>query len=83
MHQLETLIDLVQRKFVGDHRIDLDLAVHIPINNLGHIGATLRAAKRRTAPDAACDQLERTGGDFRTRRGYPDDDALAIETDIT
>src|SRR5690606_836495 len=77
MHQIEGLVNPLQRQGVGDHRIDLDLAVHVPVDDLRRVGAAARAAEGRALPDAARDQLERTGGDLLARLGHADDDALA------
>ena len=33
------------RCIVGDHRIDLDLSLHVPVDDLGHVGAAARAAE--------------------------------------
>src|SRR6516164_7928048 len=33
VHQLESLVDIRQWHGVGDHRIDLDLALHVPIDD--------------------------------------------------
>ncbi len=62
---------------MSDHRVDLDLAIHVPVDNLRHIGAAARAAKGRALPHAPRHQLERTGGDFLTGLGHADDDAFA------
>jgi hypothetical protein len=61
---------------VGDHRVDIDLAVHVPVDDLRHVGAAARAAEGRAAPGPAGDQLERAGRDFLPA-GNADDDALA------
>lgn len=74
MHQVEALLDFVERQRVGNHRVDGNLPVHIPIDDLGHICAPFRAAKRRPAPVAARHQLERAGGDFLAGFGHADDD---------
>ncbi len=50
VHQIKTLVDVVQWHGVGDHRIDLDFAVHVPVNNLWNIRAATRAAKCGAAP---------------------------------
>src|SRR3546814_16268395 len=50
-------------------------AVHVPIDDLGDVGATLRAAKCGAPPIAAGDELERARGDFLARFGNSDDDA--------
>src|SRR5690606_42103878 len=35
VHQIEGLVDVFQGEGVGDHRVDLDLAVHVPVDDLG------------------------------------------------
>jgi hypothetical protein len=40
-------------------RVDVDLAVHVPVDDLRHVGAAARAAEGGALPDAAGDQLER------------------------
>ena len=74
MHQVETLVDFVEGQRVGNHRIDLDLPVHIPIDDLGNIGAALRPAKGGAPPVAPGHQLERAGLDGLARFGDTDDD---------
>jgi hypothetical protein len=56
---------------VGDHRVDLDLAVHVPVDDLRHVGAAARAAEGGAHPGAAGDQLERAGGDFLAGAATP------------
>ena len=51
MHQVEALVDLLERQRVGDHRVDLDLAVHVPVDDLRHVGAAARAAEGGALPD--------------------------------
>src|SRR5690349_5719575 len=63
MHHLKTLVDVLKAQCVGDHGVDLNLAVEIPVDDLGHVGAALGTAESGTHPGAAGDQLERTGGD--------------------
>ena len=48
MHQVEGLVDPLQRQGMGDHRVDLDLAIEIPIHDFRHIGTATGAAKGRT-----------------------------------
>src|ERR1700733_10694837 len=60
-----------------DHRIDLDLAVHVPVDDSWHIRAAARAAERAAAPDPAGDKLERPRRDLLAGTGDADDDALA------
>src|SRR5579859_6060037 len=64
VHQVEPLVDLLQLENVGDHRIDLNLLVHVPVDDPGHVGAAASAAERRALPDTAGDELEGPGGDF-------------------
>ena len=74
MHQVERVIDLVQLHDVGDHRVDLDLAVHVPVDDLGHVGAPFRATEGRAAPVAPGDQLEGPCADFLAGLGHADND---------
>ncbi len=62
---------------LGNHRVDLDLLFHVPIDDLRHVGAAPRAAEGGAAPGTAGDELERAGPDLRARGRDPDDDALA------
>src|SRR5271169_4584571 len=79
-HQGEGLVDVGKRHRMGNHRIDLDLAIHIPVDDLGYVGAAARAAERGAAPRPPGDKLERPGRDFLTGAGDADDDALAPAT---
>src|SRR5690606_12780216 len=63
MHEIEGGVDLFQAHDMGDHRIDLDLAGHVHVDDLGHVGAALGAAKSGAAPVATGDELERPGAD--------------------
>jgi CHASE1-domain containing sensor protein len=81
LHQVEALVDVVERQRVGDHRVDLDLAVHVPVDDLRHVGAAARAAEGGALPDAAGDQLERPGRDFLARRRHADDHRLCPSRD--
>src|SRR5262249_12137525 len=77
VHQLEPLADVRQRHGVRDHRIDLDLALHVPVDDFRHVGAAARAAEGGALPGAAGDQLEGAGCDLRASRRDADDDGLA------
>src|SRR6266446_2194207 len=77
VHQLEPLVDVRERHSMRDHRIDLDLALHVPIDDFRHVGAAARATECRALPDASGHQLEWTGCDLRAGRGDADDDGLA------
>src|SRR3546814_10668541 len=73
VHQVEALVDVFQPHDVGDHRVDLDLALHIHVDNLRHVGAALRAAERGAAPVAPGDEPERTRRNLLARHGDADD----------
>src|SRR3546814_11701903 len=45
VHEVEALVDVVERQGVGDEVVDVDLALHVPVDDLGHVGATARAAE--------------------------------------
>src|SRR3954464_2186372 len=77
VHQIETLVDLLELEDMGDHRIDLDLSVHVPVDNFGNVGAAARTAERRALPDAAGHQLERPGRDLLAGFRDPDNDRHA------
>lgn len=62
---------------MGNHRVDLDLAVHVPVNNFRHFGASLGTAKGRAAPDSAGNQLERAGRNFSPRRCHDNNDRFS------
>ena len=64
VHEVEGVIDVAEGHGVGDQVVDVDLAVHVPVDDLRHVGAAFRAAEGRAAPDPSSDQLERPGGDF-------------------
>src|SRR6516164_7335259 len=64
MHQVEALVDVLKLEDVGDHRVDLDLSIHVPVDDFRHVGAAARAAEGCALPHATGDELERTGGDF-------------------
>src|ERR1700749_282511 len=74
VHQVEAFVDLLQLEDVGDHRVDLDLAVHVPVDDFRHVGAAARTAERRALPDPPGDQLERPRRDFLAGFGNADHD---------
>src|SRR5690348_5580042 len=77
MHQVEALVDLPERQFVGDQIVDIDLPFHVPVDDLRDIGAAARSAKGGSFPDPAGDQLKGAGRNFLTCPCDPDDDADA------
>jgi hypothetical protein len=49
VHQVKRLVDVRERHRVRDHRVALDLAIHVPVDDLGHVGASTRATEGRAA----------------------------------
>src|SRR6185312_5927621 len=72
MHQVESLVDLLELENVGDHRVDLNFLVHVPVDDLRHVGAAAGAAERGALPDAAGDELEWPGRDLVCRLCHAD-----------
>src|SRR5262249_30357091 len=64
MHQVKTLVDILELEDVSNHRINLNPSVHVPVDDFWDVGSAACAAERSTLPDAASDQLERPGCDF-------------------
>src|SRR6266481_7667332 len=77
LHQLKALVDVRKRHNVSDHRVNLNLSSHVPINYLRYISASTCAAKRRAFPLAPGDELKWTCRNFRACRGYADYNRLA------
>src|SRR5262245_7013192 len=80
VHQVEALVDVGKRHRMGDHRVDLDLPVHIPVDDLGHVGAAARAAEGGALPHASGDKLERPRRDLLAGAGNADNHADAPAT---
>ncbi len=62
---------------MGDEVVDVDLAVHVPVHNLRHIGAAACTAKSRALPFAAGHQLKGPRADLGARFCHANDDAAA------
>src|SRR5690242_1875768 len=73
MHQVETLVDIAEGEPMRDEIVDIDLLLHIPIDDLRHVAAAARAAKGGALPDAAGDELKRPGLDLLPGAGDADD----------
>src|SRR4051812_38039800 len=77
MHEVEALIDAVERQRVSDEIVDIDLALHVPIDDARHVGAAARAAEGRALPHPPRDELEGPRRDLLAGRGDADDDRHA------
>src|SRR6185369_17757591 len=77
VHEVEGVVDALERHGVGDVLVDLHAALHRPVDVGRQLGAAARAAKRGAAPGAAGDQQERPHVDLLAGAGDADDDALA------
>ena len=58
LHVLEGGVDLVEGLSVGDELVNLELAVHVVINEVGKLGATLDTTEGTSLPDTTSDELE-------------------------
>src|SRR5690606_20266233 len=76
-HEVEALIDALERQGVGDEVVDVDLALHVPVDDLRHVGAPARAAEGRALPDPAGDELEGPRADLLPGARDADDDGYA------
>src|SRR5207248_2681923 len=76
-HQFERIVYAVERHGVGDQVVDVDLSIHVPVDDSRYVGAASCSAEGRTAPNATGDQLEGTRRDFLAGTGDADDHALA------
>src|SRR5579863_10555674 len=77
MHQIESLVDFLEGQDMGDEVVDVDLLLHVPIDDPGQVAASAGAAERRALPHPAGDQLEGPGSDLLAGAGDADDDADA------
>src|SRR5262249_18531099 len=77
MHEVKGLVDVAKRHRMRDHRVDLNFPLHVPVDDLRHVGAATGAAEGGAAPYPAGDELERPRGNLLAGAGNADDDALA------
>src|SRR4029079_16117808 len=73
MHQIESLVDVRERHRVRDQVVDVDLAVHVPVDDLRHVGATACAAECGALTTAPRHEVERTRLDLLSRARDADD----------
>src|SRR5579863_10711637 len=76
IHQVKCLVDLRKGHGVRDHGVDLDLPLHVPIDDFRHISASACPAKGGAFPDASGHQLEWACRYFSTGRGDANNDGL-------
>jgi len=76
LHVLEGGVDLVERLSVGDELIDLELASHVVVNEVGKLGTALDTTEGTSLPDATSDELERSSGNLLSSSGNTNDDTL-------
>src|SRR5262249_24500663 len=60
VHEVEGIVDLVERHSVRDQIIDIDFAFHIPVDDPGNVRTAARATECGPAPDASGHELEWT-----------------------
>src|ERR1700733_14676733 len=73
VHQVETLVDFIKLEKMSDHRVNFDLAAHVPVDDLWNVPATPRATECGTSPYAACiEQLRRLGRNVPAGFGHSD-----------
>ena len=77
MHEVESLVDPLERDFVRDQAVDLDLAFHVPVDDPRDVRTTTSTAEGGALPHASGDQLERSRRDFLACACDADDDADA------
>ena len=58
VHVVECVVDAAQVLAMGDELVDLELAVHIVVDEIAHLRAALDAAEGAALPYAAGDELE-------------------------
>ena len=58
VHVVEGLVDAAEGLAVGDELVDLQLAGHVVVDEVGKLSAALDTAERAALPHAASDELE-------------------------
>src|SRR6185312_5125272 len=73
VHEIERVVDLLERHHVGNEVVDVDLLVHIPVDDLRHVRAAPRTAECGALPHATGHELERPRLDLLSRPRDADD----------
>jgi hypothetical protein len=50
VHQVKGAVDIFQRQRMGNKGINLYLAIHVPVNDAGDVGAAAGTSKGRASP---------------------------------
>lgn len=74
VHEVKRVVDIIQRHGVRNQVINIDFALHVPIDYLRNIGSSFSSPKRRTSPHSTGDQLEWACTDFFTSPSDTNDD---------
>src|ERR1700739_4803469 len=75
MHQIEPLVDVAERQPVRNQIVNIDLPIHIPVDDFGYVSTASGAAEGGPFPNATGDQLKRSCGDFLPGSGHANNDA--------
>src|SRR5258708_2346625 len=73
VHEVERVVDLLDRHHVRDEVVDVDLLIHVPVNDLRRVGTAAGASERTPLPHTTGDELEWTGLDLLSGTGDSDD----------
>src|SRR5690242_2284469 len=77
LHQLKAMVDVVKGDLVGNERIDVDLAVEVELDELGHLVTALDAAEGRAADPPPGDQVAGDDVERLAASGHAGDGAQA------
>jgi hypothetical protein len=77
---MKRVINLRERHSVGDHLIDINYPLHVPVDNLGDVRSASRTTERGAAPRPSGHELEGTRGNFLPRAGHTNDASRTLHT---
>src|SRR3989442_12721229 len=72
VHQVEALVDVGELELVRDQVVDVDLALHLPVDDFRHVAPALGAAERGALPYSSGDQPERSRLDLLAPARFAD-----------
>src|SRR5438552_7444254 len=73
VHQVEALVDVGDLQVMRDQVVDVDLAIHVPVDDLRYVAPALGADERGAFPYTAGDELEGARLDLLARARDADD----------